>query len=54
MLPHETIQTQLLHEDDPQAAVERLIFFANSHGGKDNITVVLMRITQPGWKPPPK
>lgn len=52
MLPEQTIQTQLLHEEDPKTAVQRLIFFANSHGGKDNITVVLLRVVEPGWVPP--
>lgn len=52
MLPDGTIATQLLHEDDPKAAVSRLVFFANAHGGKDNITVILLRIVEPGWKPP--
>jgi PPM family protein phosphatase len=46
MLPDQTIATQLLHEDDPKAAVDRLVFFANAHGGKDNITVVLLRVRQ--------
>jgi protein phosphatase len=52
MLTNETIATQLLHEDDPRAAVERLVFFANAHGGKDNITIILLRIVEPGWTPP--
>jgi PPM family protein phosphatase len=46
MLPDQTIATQLLHEDDPKAAVDRLVFFANAHGGKDNITVVLLRVRE--------
>jgi PPM family protein phosphatase len=46
MLPDQTIATQLLHEDDPKAALDRLVFFANSHGGKDNITVVLLRVRE--------
>jgi serine/threonine protein phosphatase PrpC len=52
MLADGTIATQLLHEENPKAAIERLVFFANAHGGKDNITVILMRIVEPGWKPP--
>jgi PPM family protein phosphatase len=52
MLPDGTIATQLLHEDDPKAAVSRLVFFANAHGGKDNITIILLRIVEPGYKPP--
>lgn len=52
MLPDGTIATQLLHEDDPRAAVERLVFFANAHGGKDNITVILLKVVEADWKPP--
>jgi protein phosphatase len=52
MIPNETIATQLLHEEDPKAAVDRLVFFANAHGGKDNITIILLRVVEPGWKPP--
>jgi protein phosphatase len=52
MISDGTIATQLLHEEDPKAAVERLVFFANAHGGKDNITVILLRIVEPGWTPP--
>jgi PPM family protein phosphatase len=52
MLPDGTIATQLLHEESPKAAVERLVFFANAHGGKDNITVILLRVVEPGWKAP--
>ena len=33
------------------AAVDRLILFANSRGGKDNITIVLVRLVPPNWKP---
>ena len=52
MLTNETIATQLLHEEDPKTAVQRLVFFANAHGGKDNITVILLRVVEAGWKPP--
>ena len=52
MLKDETIAAQLLHEEDPKTAVQRLVFFANAHGGKDNITVILLRVVEPGWKPP--
>ena len=52
MLTNETIATQITHEDDPKAAVNRLVMFANAHGGKDNITVILIRIVAPDWKPP--
>jgi serine/threonine protein phosphatase PrpC len=53
MLKDETIATVLQSEDDPKAAVERLVLFANSHGGKDNITVVLIRVVPPDWRPKP-
>jgi protein phosphatase len=52
MISEGTIATQLLHEEDPKAAVSRLVFFANAHGGKDNTTVVLLRVVPQGWKPP--
>ena len=47
MVPDTTIATQLLHEEDPRAAVERLVFFANAAGGKDNITIILLRVVEP-------
>ena len=53
MLKDETIATVLQSEDDPKTAVERLVLFANSHGGKDNITVVLVRVVPPSWRPKP-
>jgi hypothetical protein len=28
------------------------VFFANAAGGKDNITVILLRVVEQGWKPP--
>lgn len=46
MVPDGTIATQLLHEEDPKAAVDRLIFFANAAGGKDNITMILLRVVE--------
>ena len=52
MIPETTIATQLHHEEDLEAAARRLIFFANSNGGKDNITVLLVRVVLPDWKPP--
>jgi protein phosphatase len=53
MLKDETISVVLRSEEDPKTAVERLIFFANAGGGKDNITVVLVRVAPPNWKPKP-
>lgn len=52
MVSEGTIATQLMHEEDSKAAVRRLILFANSHGGKDNATVVLLRVVPADWKPP--
>jgi protein phosphatase len=52
MLKDETIAAQLLHEEDLKSAVQRLVMFANAHGGKDNITVILLRVVEAGWKPP--
>lgn len=51
MLGDETIGVVIRHEEDPKAAVERLVFLANSRGGKDNITVILVRIVPADWKP---
>jgi protein phosphatase len=51
MLTDEIIGSVLRSEEDLKAAVERLILFANSRGGKDNITVVLIRVTPPDWRP---
>jgi protein phosphatase len=53
MLNDDTIATVLRAEDDLKAAVERLILFANARGGKDNITVVLVRVVPPNWQPKP-
>ena len=47
MLDDDKIAHVLRTEADPQAAVERLIFFANAKGGKDNITVILVRVVDP-------
>lgn len=52
MIPETTISTQLVGEEDLKGAIKRLIFFANSHGGKDNITVLIVRVVEPGWQPP--
>jgi protein phosphatase len=48
MLDDTIIKTVLEGEQDPKAAVDRLILFANGRGGKDNITVVLVRVVAPG------
>jgi len=51
MLTDNVIGNVLRSEEDPKAAVERLVVFANSKGGKDNITVILVRVTPSNWKP---
>jgi serine/threonine protein phosphatase PrpC len=53
MLTDEIIGSVLRSEDDLKNAVERLILFANSRGGKDNISVVLVRVVPPDWRPRP-
>jgi protein phosphatase len=47
MLTDEIIANVLRHETDLAAAVERLVLFANGRGGKDNITIVLVRVAPP-------
>jgi PPM family protein phosphatase len=51
MLNDDIIANVLRTEDHPRAAVDRLILFANSRGGKDNITVILVRVVPPNWMP---
>ena len=51
MLDDDVIANVLRTEDHPKSAVDRLILFANSRGGKDNITVILVRVVPPNWKP---
>jgi protein phosphatase len=53
MLEDDVIANVLRNEEDPKLAVERLVLFANSRGGKDNITVVLIRVVPPNWRPKP-
>jgi serine/threonine protein phosphatase PrpC len=53
MLDDNVIGTVLRGEDDLKSAVERLIGFANGRGGKDNISVVLVRVVPPNWRPKP-
>ncbi|MBS2013871.1 MAG: serine/threonine-protein phosphatase [Deltaproteobacteria bacterium] len=44
MLHDDRIRHVLGSEDDDVAAVKRLVTFANAYGGKDNITVILIRM----------
>lgn len=41
---------RILQQSAPQLAVERLVDVANDHGGKDNITVVVVHVTSPEAK----
>jgi protein phosphatase len=53
MLKDEAIGNVVRAEEDPQIAVERLVASANLRGGKDNISVILIRVVPPNWAPPP-
>jgi serine/threonine protein phosphatase PrpC len=48
MLADEQIRDLLLAEDDTEAAVYGLIEQANDAGGKDNVTVVVAKVSAPG------
>jgi protein phosphatase len=48
MVPEEQIAAVLQEENDPQKACERLVEEANRLGGKDNITVIVTRISPTG------
>jgi serine/threonine protein phosphatase PrpC len=45
MISDEAIAGPLREESDPQAAAERLVELANQAGGEDNVTVVIVDIT---------
>ena len=51
MLTDDLILQVLAEEEDLKGAVERLISSANARGGKDNVTVVLVRVVPPDWTP---
>ena len=44
------IQEIIAAESNLQVAVQRLIDLANARGGKDNVTVILVRAEEPSWK----
>ena len=46
MLSDDQIRSLLLDERDIEAACKRLIAAANDAGGKDNVTVILVRVQQ--------
>ena len=50
MLTDESIAEVLRDEEELKAAVERLVATANSRGGKDNVTVILIRVVPPDWR----
>ncbi|WP_438020259.1 PP2C family serine/threonine-protein phosphatase [Sorangium sp. So ce315] len=47
MATHEAIRDVLLAEPDPEKASQALIEKANAGGGRDNITVILVRVSDP-------
>jgi serine/threonine protein phosphatase PrpC len=53
MVSEEQIAAVLQEENDPQRACERLITEANRLGGKDNVTVIVTRISATGSAPEP-
>ena len=53
MLADEMIGGVLRAEEDLKVAVDRLISWAHANGGKDNVTVILVRVVPPDWKPKP-
>jgi protein phosphatase len=46
MVEESEIETAL-RDEDPNAAVDQLIAAANAHGGRDNISVVVVRVGEP-------
>jgi serine/threonine protein phosphatase PrpC len=53
MVPDDQVRDVLLGEPDLEAAVFTLIEMANEHGGKDNVTVILVKIVERGSMRPP-
>jgi PPM family protein phosphatase len=52
MIPDEQIERILKEEADADRAVAALITAANERGGKDNITVILVRVERPSFRAP--
>jgi serine/threonine protein phosphatase PrpC len=46
MLSDEELREELLQEPDVEAAVYRLIELANQHGGRDNTTIILVKVVE--------
>jgi serine/threonine protein phosphatase PrpC len=47
------IEGVLRDQDDPQSAAERLVEMANAAGGEDNVTVLVLDVTEDGAPAPP-
>ena len=47
------IETVLREGEDPQSAAERLVEMANAAGGEDNVTVLVLDVTEDGAPAPP-
>jgi serine/threonine protein phosphatase PrpC len=52
MLHEQRIVELLLEQKDVQAVAATLIAEANARGGKDNISVIVLRVSDPGLRPP--
>jgi protein phosphatase len=50
MASDDEIADLMRNETNLQVAVQRLIDLANARGGKDNVTVILVRAEEPNWK----
>lgn len=46
MVPNSEIRAVLLREKDPKAAAQKLVEMALERGGKDNVTVMVVRVPQ--------
>ena len=49
MISDDEIMAVALSDDDPVLTCKKLVNIANDNGGKDNITVVVARLVNPGW-----
>jgi serine/threonine protein phosphatase PrpC len=47
MVSDEQVEEILRDESDVKLAVEKLVAKANESGGRDNITVILVQVTEP-------
>lgn len=44
MLDDETIEKIIRENDDPETAAQTLVNYANQNGGKDNITIIIIKV----------